>query len=295
MLGVLSLAVLTGCSTQPLVQAETGCQLVRIAEIPIEAKGHLLFVHGSIDEAPVTLLVDTGADRTLLTVTAVARLNLPRSLQITTTTGLGAPTPARDAELPSGLVLGETRFPISAVSVGHFEVPQADGLLGADVLLAFDLDLDIASQRMTLYRPRPSCREALPPWREPYVAIEGIQARPDRVMMPIELDGVDAMAVLDTGSELSAISHHLADKVAPIDPGVPLDRLAMAGAGPGRIEAYYRHFRELRVGSAVLRSPVLPVVAMSPTLGDALVGEDFLRTRRVWISTATQRIFVTGG
>ena len=65
------------------------------------------------------------------------------------------------------------------------------------------------------------------------------------------------------------------------------------GAAPDQVAVRLHRFRELRVGPTVVHSPTLPVVPMSDGMGDALVGADFLQGRRVWLSFATQRVFVT--
>ena len=92
-------------------------------------------------------------------------------------------------------VLGGTHFPVDSVTVGHFGIDQvaggsADGLLGADILLAFDLDLDLPAQRITFYRARRECPDAGPPWNEPYPGLAGVTTRRDRLLVPFELDGV---------------------------------------------------------------------------------------------------------
>ena len=68
---------------------------------------------------------------------------------------MGGAFTANDAIIP-GLVLGGVRFPITRVSVGQFRFGPglaADGLLGSDILLAFDLDIDVPGKTLTLYRP----------------------------------------------------------------------------------------------------------------------------------------------
>ena len=42
-----------------------------------------------------------------------------------------------------------------------------------------------------------------------------------------------------------------------------------------------------------MHEPALPVVPTVGGMGDGLVGADFLRGRRVWLSFSTQRLFVT--
>src|SRR3954468_6643653 len=74
-------------------QIEAACTLVRLARVPLEARGDMLFVHPRIDGEPIKLLVDTGAERTLLTEATVDRLRLPRDFQHATRTfGIGSPT-----------------------------------------------------------------------------------------------------------------------------------------------------------------------------------------------------------
>ena len=118
-------------------------------------RGNMLFTQARIDGQPITLLVDTGAERTLLTEATVERLHLPRDLQHATRTfGIGSPTATWDAKLANGIVLGATHFPVDSVTVGRFTIHEvaggsADGLLGADIMLAFDIDLDLPARRIT--------------------------------------------------------------------------------------------------------------------------------------------------
>lgn len=299
-LALLTLLGLAACAAAPEPRAEGSCRLVRLAQMPLELRGNMLFVQAKINQAPVTLLVDTGAERTLLTEATVDRLHLPRDYQRATRTyGIGSATASWDAKLPNGIVLGDTRLPVESVTVGRFGINEvaggsADGLLGADILLAFDLDLDIPANRVTFYRARPDCPDALPPWNPPYIAIDGVSTRRDRLLVPFELDGVGGTAVLDTGAQISSISRRMAERVGLAETDMAADRLVMAhGAAPDEVEVRIHRFRQFRVGSAVMESPALPVVPMSSGMGDALVGGDFLRGRQVWLSFSTRRVFVT--
>ena len=298
---LVALIGLAGCADDLGARRADGtCPLIRMAEMPIETRGNMLFVEAKIGDEQVTLLVDTGAERTLLTEAAVERLHLPRDLQHATRTfGIGSPTATWDAKLPTGMVLGSTRFPVDSVTVGRFGINEvagngADGLLGADILLAFDLDLDLRAQRVTFYRARRACPEAVPPWNEPYVALAGVSTRRDRLMVPFELDGVGGLAILDTGAQLSSISQLMLARVGLAEADLVADRTVMAhGAAPDHVPVRLHRFREFRVGPAVMHAPTMPVVPMSSGMGDALVGGDFLHGRRLWLSFSTQRVFVT--
>jgi predicted aspartyl protease len=276
------------------------CPLTRLAEVPLETHGDMLFVRAAILGSPVMLLVDTGAERTLLTEAAVDRLHLPRDYQHATRTfGIGSPSATWDARLPDGLTLGGTHFPADSITVGRFSIMHvadeaADGLLGADILLASDIDLDVPNRRLTLYRTRPACPDAGPPWNEPYITLEGIVTKHDRMLVPFELDGVAGLGVLDTGAQLSSISVHMAQRLGLAEEVLAVDRTVMAhGAAPDHVAVRIHRFHELRIGPSVIHAPMLPVVPISDGMGDGLLGVDFLGGRRVWVSSATNRVFVT--
>ncbi len=147
---------------------------------------------------------------------------------------------------------------MDSVTVGHFAIHEvaggsADGLLGADILLAFDIDLDLPAHRITFYRARRECPDAKPPWNEPYVAVAGVGTRRNRLLVPFELDGVGGMAVLDTGAQLSSISQRMAERIGLAEDAMATDRTVMAhGAAPDQVAVHIHRFREFRVGPAVM-------------------------------------------
>jgi predicted aspartyl protease len=292
---------LVGCAADPGGRRADGtCPLIPLAQMPLEVHANLLFVQAKINDETVKMLVDSGAERTLLTEAAVDRLHLPRDLRhATRTLGIGSPTATWDAKLPNGIVLGATRFPVDSVTVGRFNIQEGanwsvDGLLGADILLAFDIDLNLPERIVTFYRARRECPDATPPWNMPYIAISGVTTRRDRLMLPFQLDGITGVAVLDTGAQVSSISRTMADRMGLAAADMATDRTIMAhGASPDQVSVHIHRFRELEVGPAVVQEPALPVVPMAVGMGDGLIGADFLRGRRVWLSYSTQRVFVT--
>jgi predicted aspartyl protease len=299
LMAVLGMAACAG--GDPIARGAGGaCALIPLAQMPLKTRANQLLVEARINDQPVTLLVDTGAERTLLTEAAVDHLRLPRDPHHATRTfGIGSPSAAWDARLPNGIVLGPTRFPVDSVTVGHFGINQAaggsaDGLLGADILLAFDVDIDAPAHRITFYRARRECPDAKPPWNEPYTEIPGVSTRRDRMVVPFKLDGVDGTAVLDTGAQASSISRTMAARVGLAESAMAGDRTVMAhGASPDQVAVRIHRFNTLQVGSAVIHDPAMPVVPTVGGMGDGLVGADFLRDRRVWLSFSAQRLFVT--
>ncbi len=288
--GLLAVLWLAACGGP-----ELNCDFVVVTKMPLDVQNKLLVVPVGIGGKWVKLLVDTGAERTALSEEAVNRLGLARDPKnVTRSTGLGGSFTAADATVP-GLVLGGVRFPVERVSVAQLRFGpglDADGLLGSDILLAFDLDLDVPNRMLTLYRAR-QCPEVNPPWREPYERVAGVRALRDRLLVPLELDGVKGMGILDTGAQATTIGPRMAARLGLTAQALAGDQIVRHhGAGPGMQEARLHRFGLLRIGPAVATGPMLSVLPVDAGVGDALVGEDFIDGRRIWMSFNSREVFI---
>ncbi|MGE0226477.1 MAG: retropepsin-like aspartic protease [Acetobacteraceae bacterium] len=287
---VLSLAVLAGCAPP----RAGNCDLVLLAQAPLRPHQQLLAVPVGINGQWATLIVDTGAERTTLTEDAVERLGLARDPRyVTRSGGVGGVTMNADVKVDD-FVLGGTRLPVERLAVSRFGAGlQADGLLGADILLAFDLDIDVPGGKLSLYRVR-RCPVANPPWDEPAVPVAAVAARKDRLLVPFTLDGAPGMALLDTGAQATAIGVDMARRMGlALQPQGSDPVVRIRGVGSATMTARLHLFRELRIGPAAWRNIRLPILPEDVGIGDALVGQDFLRDRRVWISFPTRQMFVS--
>lgn len=287
---LLLLGLLSACAQQ----ATLDCSLVRITEMPLKHERRLLTVPVGINGEWVTLLVDTGAERSMITEETVERLKLPRDQRfVTRSAGVGGATQSADARIDS-MVLGGIAFPVGRLSVNRLGpgVPF-DGLLGADILLAFDLDIDVPGGKLSLYRVR-RCPVADPPWAERGVPIPGVSAMRDRMMVPIRIDGVEGMALLDTGAQTSAVGQAMARRLGLTDQALAnAPVMPIRGVGTGVAQARLHRFKEVRIGPAVGTNIPLPILPGEGGFGDALVGQDFLSGRRMWLSFPTRRLFIS--
>jgi hypothetical protein len=48
----------------------------------------------------------------------------------------------------------------------------------------------------------------------------------------------------------------------------------------------------LQIGPAVAHDPILSVLPIDAGVGDALVGEDFIDGRRIWLSFSNREVFI---
>ena len=285
---------MAGCAGGP----GGSCALVRQADMPIQTRNNLIFVPARFNGQSATLVLDTGAERTILTEAAVSRLHLRRDLrQASSTVGVGGVSATYDAR-PDDFAIGAFRLPADTVSVGAFSLPafgdiQPDGLLGADILLAFDLDIDLPDGHLTIYRARP-CTDARPPWTVPYKPIAGVSMWRDRLLLPLTLNGAEGKAILDTGAQRSLIQVGFAARAGVTQAMLDADPLrSMRGAS--REEATFRlhRFDTIRIGSEEAHDVPLPVASLPRAQQDALIGGDFLHGRRIWLSPASHQVFIT--
>jgi hypothetical protein len=285
-----------------LFGSDTGqdCDLHVVAQLPIEVQDRLLTVPVGLNHKWVRLIVDSGAERTTVSESAARRLGLKEDpTHRTTSTGIGGTATHSDVLLDH-FYLGGTNFTpeVHRIQVGTLNfagVPglTAEGLLGADILLAFEMDIDVPHNRLTLYRVR-RCADAKPNWDEPAVEVTGISSRKDRMLIPFSLDGIGGKAVLDTGAQGSVIGVEMARRLGLTEESMATDPIVShRGGGPGVLQTHRHQFRDLRIGPAVMAMPALSVLPTPAGVGDALVGEDFLQGRRVWLSFPTRRLFVS--
>ncbi len=223
-------------------------------------------------------------------------MKLPRDMnRISTSVGIGGTNVNADAVVTEFKLGSVNLDPVQRLAVGTFRFPPgfADGLLGADVLLAFGLDIDVPGRMLAVYSVH-RCTTTRPDWSEPFEAIAGVTPQKDRLMIPFQLDGVSGQAILDTGASATTIGARMANRLGLTEDKMALDRkIVQSGAGSGTVTAHYHWFRELRVGPSTTKGLMLSVLPTDVGFGDALIGEDFLEGRRVWLSFPTRQVFVS--
>ena len=120
------------------------------AVIPFVA-GRPIIVAARINGAgPVTLVLDTGADRTMVAPAALARIGIPApSLYQAEIRGVTGTTQA-DVISVDSLEVGNARAGPLAIVAHDADLPEADGLLGRDFLSLFSVAIDARASVVTL-------------------------------------------------------------------------------------------------------------------------------------------------
>ncbi len=287
---MLLLMSLSACASGP----EPGCSLEKVAELPIDFTHKVPVVTVQINGKPARMIIDTGSDGTVLTQRAAARLGVAAGADTRKLGGAGGPATVAVARADS-IAIGGGVQQNERVSIADMPNLGADGLIGIDVLVDYELDLDIPNRRATFYRAR-ACAEALPAFPGQIIRLPTQQqARSGHIFVSVTVDGEPLRGMLDSGASTSTLSLQSAE-----DTGLTRRRLAQLPRGRGlalnKEGLAFREntFDEMRIGDDKLAHPRMTVADIPPFAGDLLVGEDYIGTRRIWFSFRLGRVYVPG-
>jgi predicted aspartyl protease len=284
--------------------ASGACIVNRVALLPVTLWQNKLYVPVSVNGAAKRFFVDTGAGVSAISESVAAELNIPHDFDRTMDMfGVGG----RESRLYIGeverLELGGIEFHNRKIPVSEFgEVladgaHRADGLIGADILSQFDVDIDIQRRQIGLWRVQ-GCNEVKPDWPGGADGVP-LSIEPSRhVTVPVRIDGAVLHLTLDTGAANLVLSTRAAAE-AGATPEILEQNPQITGFGMNNrsFPAWLHIFRRLEVGRQVfgdIRAVVVNRGRYSDT-GDGLLGIEFLKRGPVWISYATGMFFVESG
>ena len=275
-----------------------GCGTSRLGETAVAMLSNEPIVKVFTNSAAVILLLDTGAEATVLTPAAAqrigaqqARVEFGRQVH-----GISRDMPVGELELRS-FTIGGVEVPRRRIRVAPIEIVNAlsgplDGVLGADTLSSFDVDLDLPGRHMTLYKAQ-SCAAASPAWAQPYARIAAGRSASNRLYFPVQLDGRRVGALVDTGAQFSVLSTRTALALGVSEAALARDPpVTVRGAVGEELGGHIHRFFRLQVGGEVIRDAEIDVTELRLNEADLVLGIDFLASRRLWISYGSQQLFL---
>ena len=197
----------------------------------------------SIDgKGPFDFLIDTGAERTVISAELARKLALARGTRVRMHSMSGA----GDVETVIIPQLQVSRKSVAGIHAPALQVANigASGMLGIDSLQSQRITFDFERKKMTVV---PSRSRA--PDRDPNEIVVRARSRLGRlVLVDASLDGQKLVVVLDTGSEVTvgneALRKKLADK-GKIGLTVPIELVSVTG---GVVRADYTRVGKVRLG-----------------------------------------------
>ena len=294
-LRLLPLILLTGCTGGIEGLGPQACILTKAADIPVTAERGFISAPATIDDKPVTMLIDSGAESSMVTPSAMQSLQLSQDLhRQTTIRGTGGVIHSQNALLQSIGIGGMEELDQSA-AVGALPVSQgpamhASGLLGADWLSDFDVEFDLPHHRIALYRVH-GCSGDYVPWRGPKSTTNAQVWGRGLVLLSVSVDGHPVTALLDSGANRSTLGESAAEAAGIDAAAMAADRTGQNIGVDGAVRVSHQHrFALLKVGGAAYADPLIAIGPLHLAMADMLLGADWLRGNRVWVSYATRKV-----
>jgi predicted aspartyl protease len=286
-----ALLALSGC-------ASGGATVCR-TDIALQDRQNLVLAPVSINGQPVPAIIDTGAQVSAITESAVTRLGLlgdPFHSSLLAGVG-GEGTVQNDAIVDrfelAGYDPGSGHYPVFAIpfdSKGH---EPLGALVGDDMLSHFDIDLDVANGKAILYDPD-RCEAPPPEWRANAVSVPLTRSfQSGRLAVDVKLDGHDLRAMIDSGAAFTVLDLPAAERL-----GVTREVLSHdpggegAGAAGVAFHGTMHSFRTLEIAGERFDGPRIAVLDRELAEADMLLGLDWLRAHHVLISFRRRVMFI---
>ena len=289
----------------PLALAHAGeaaprCTYIDVADLPIRYVGLSLMpaVDGTINGTPATVLVDTGAFATQLTMNGATRRDLRLGMMPGRwVEGIGGSSRLYSTRLKE-FAIGPARTPrsIEVMVIGEDNLtPAFDAIAGAPFLLQADLEIDLRSKQMRFYRPRDCGKTELLLWKEPTVVMP-FERHFDSSPNPhftVEVNGKKLDAIIDTGAHHTVMTLPAAKRAGIDVAGPGVRRLGdMGGVGSERAAHWAVLTKTVRIGDETINNAEIGIVdAQGETGAELFLGQDFLRAHRVLFAMSQEKIY----
>jgi predicted aspartyl protease len=270
-----------------------GCQLSRYASLDIGTENtQRVIVPVTLDGQEIPFLVDTGAPTSMLTNATANKLALDRQMMVGIEVRmLNGARIHEEAVAPTFEIGGMkgTNFRF-AILPNRFIEPPARGLLGADIVRNYDLDFDFAQNKLNLFARRHCVGQVVYWTHAPYAVLPFHFDEGHHMVVPVKLDGVSMMAIVDTGAPpavLMSLPRARHDFGWQNDPP-ELHRVH----GPHSPSTY--PFSVLSLGGASVHQPSVELPDGTEGSGpDMFMGLDALKAFHVYISYEDRAIYLT--
>ena len=276
------------------------CKIGRATTLDLQAEDGHIYTTAMLNGVTLHMVVDTGAALTTVTKASADRMGLGLTYA-GQMSGLGGHADAYTFNTRSFQIgaLSGTHFALAVADTGsHDENAFADGLLGADFLAAYDLDLDIPEAKATLFKVVSGCNAPVAVLDQPlyyaplYKPADSYDVRP---MVRVQVGQTRFVALIDSGAANTVMFRNAARRI-----GLNMNDLqhethiASGGIGPRRVEGIVHAFPPITIGEITLSH--LPVAILDQRTDedgvDMLLGMDFLSRVHAWISFSSTTLIM---
>lgn len=245
-------------------------------------------------EGPFQFVIDTGADRTVISSELAERLGLPDAGQARLH-AMGGQRDVRIVAIDSVSVSTNTVKDVRAAALPARNL-GADGLLGIDSLKGQRIIMDFKAQTMTVV---PSSKKDPTPVEDSAMIVVTAKTRLGQlVMVDADANGQKVWVVVDTGAESSIGNSRLKRLMIKRNSKLPVKTVEMSDVLGKRTPAEYIVVDNMRVGSVALTNSPIAFADAHPfklfdltTKPAMLLGMEGLRVfERVSVDFSTRKI-----
>jgi predicted aspartyl protease len=239
-----------------------------------------------LDGRALSLLVDTGGASSTIKGELAREMGLSVKQTQRRLAGVGGSL-MNLAVASENLSIAELRVDSKPIYVESRPLPSADGTLAADILRDYDVEFDMAQNRMSLAA---SSACAAPQELTAGLPIEVGQS--GHVRFPVTVDGKIIMATLDTGAATSVMSLRAAAAlgITQASPGLELVH------DSGRDRLYTYPFQALQIGGVTVNKPSIAIASDNFLPGmdaEMVLGIDALSQMRFTIAYGRSLLYIS--
>jgi predicted aspartyl protease len=272
------------------------CRMQQVADLAATVDQNGLGVTGQVEHTDIRLAIDTAAAETVLTPATASTLLLARA------GGSHNQQSGHRHGAESGTTANANAFADISLGTADFQrqfrvadATKLGGVIGADLLSDYDLELDLPDHRLRLWRA-PGCGLADLPWTGPHEAVPMQVTGGELLRLPVTIDGQTVEAVLDTAAPVSLLQANAARRLGVTSAQLSADTtIAAHGVGGGAAQARLHRFGAIIVGQDRVVGPRIGVADFPLETGEMVLSLDYLADRHVWVSYRTGQVFILDG
>jgi predicted aspartyl protease len=281
-------------------RADSACHYIEQASLDISPppQSTVPTVSGEINGKPVKMLLDTGSYGTLVLRAEADRQNLNPERINRQVQGVGGRTSlflvkVKDFAIGNAHVKN-VRFPV----VDALENSVLGGIVGADFLMQYDVELDFAEKRVKLFRADHCQDKALAYWDKDASTVP-MKFTPSSTnpLVQVTINGVALWALVDTGAPSTVIDLDIARKLgfSTEAPGVTTGGKAR-GIGSETRTLWHMTFDSFAIGDELIQRPRLGVMDNPDDYRGrkehhVILGRDFLRSHHVLLAQSQMLMY----
>jgi len=271
------------------------CHLTSIGDLKVLNDFGSPIVGATLNGQPVAFMIDTGAQFSMVNNEAAQKYQMDPTGHFVGITGVGG-TAMVGISAAQDLKLGDATARTVEFLTDYPGQKQINGvpiigLIGNNVLMNYDIVLNLPDHRVNLYLTSGCNQDNLPLWVGASYPVHVSTTGRDyiNILLPILLNGHHEKALLDSGSSTTLINRDTA-----LDAGLTKSELdqgqkaQLHGVDNTPLNGHLHTFQTLQIGPLTLYNQHVPVADTEISL----IGAPFLWTHRVWISQRDHMMYI---